>query len=150
MPARSPEPALRTRDDVVRFLIERFRHRRLPVPQHVQIIRRLLKHARLAPNGCIVWPKAKSGNGYGKLNVRMFGQHFQLYVHQLAEYLGNNPDDVPKGMEVAHAECDNPPCFHPDHLKRQKRRDNRQRSAERTNAKKRGEIPRDGELRRAA
>jgi len=143
-------PELRTRADVVRFLLARFKHRRFPARVHVSIIRRLVRHARLAPNGCIVWPLARDGNGYGKLNVRLLGEHFQFRVHRLAEWLGNDPEDVPKWMEVAHVECDNPPCFHPDHIGRQKRRDNRARSAERTNAKKRGEIPRECELRKAA
>lgn len=142
-------PVLRTRADVVRFLIERLRHRRYPAPVHVQIIRRLVRHARLDPAGCIVWPRARNNDGYGKTTIYMLGQDFQLYVHHLADYLGNDPDDCPRWQERAHS-CDKPACFHPDHIERQRKRDNRRRSAERTNAKRRGEIPRDGELRRAA
>ena len=142
-------PDLRTRADVVRFLIERLRHTRFMPRVNAQIVRRLVRHARLEANGCIVWPLARGRNGYGRLNVKMLSQHFQFEVHRLAEWLGNNPDDIPKWMEVAHS-CDNPPCFHPDHVSRQRRRDNRRRSAERTNAKRRGELPRDGEMRRAA
>ncbi len=138
---RQDAPALRTRADVVRFLIERFKHRRFPVHQHVLIIRRLLRNARLGRNGCIVWPRAKNNDGYGKTNVTLLRQEFQFYVHHLADYLANDPDDCPHWQERAHS-CDNPACFHPDHIERQRKRDNRRRSAERTNAKKRGELRR--------
>jgi len=155
MPARKSDHALdpvpRTRAEIARHLITRLRRHKtylLTVPQTVAVIRRLIKHAVPGPEGCIYWGGALNNKHYGTLNVRIYG-HRKLYVHQLAELLANDPSEIPDWMDVAHS-CDHPPCFNPDHVGRQRRRDNRARSAERTNAKKRGEIPRAGEWRRAA
>lgn len=128
---------LRTRADVVRYLIERFRHKPylLSVPQTVSAIRRLVRYARLDRCGCIVWPRNRNNDGYGRLSVWMHGESRKLYVHAVAELLSANPRALWHWQETAH-NCDNPPCFHPDHVARQRRRDNRKDSARNTNRKK--------------
>jgi hypothetical protein len=58
---------------------------------------------------CILWTKAKAGNGYGVTSQN--GK--QVYAHRVAasKVFG----DIPKGMVVAHR-CDTPSCVNPDHL----------------------------------
>jgi hypothetical protein len=125
-----------TRDDVVRLLIERFRHRPylLSVPQTVSAIRRLIKHARLERCGCITWRRARNNDGYGKITFRLGGRPRQLYVHALAELLSANPRAPRHWEEIAHG-CNNPPCFSPDHVSRQRRKINRQDSMRNTHRK---------------
>ncbi len=133
----------RDRDALVRLLVERFRHKPpvLSVPQTVAVIRRLIKHARWMSNGCILWTGALNHRHYGKLNVRLRGEHFQFYVHKLAWSLATGRWDLPHWRQIAHS-CDVPPCLHPDHVSDECRTWNQRRSAVRTNAKIRGEIPR--------
>ena len=83
------------------------------------------------------------------MNVRLHGNHCSMYVHRLVDQLAHNPRDIPWYQEVAHS-CDCPPCFHPDHVARERRPDTRRRSAERTNLKKRGMLPRAAADQRAA
>jgi len=58
---------------------------------------------------CILWTKAKAGNGYGVTSQN--GK--QVYAHRVAasKVFG----DIPKKMVVAH-KCDTPSCVNPDHL----------------------------------
>lgn len=58
---------------------------------------------------CWEWPKYKVAKGYG---VIIF-DGFKFSVHRLSfEYYKGR---IPKGMVVMH-QCDNPPCFNPNHL----------------------------------
>ena len=124
------------RVQVIRVLVERFRYRpRFLTPkQTVQIIRRLVKHAAPSERGCIVWTGAINNSHYGRLSARLAGGHTMLYTHRLAERLARDPRDVPHWMEIAHS-CDNPLCLHPDHVARERRRTNRQKSGFNTQAK---------------
>ena len=131
------------RDALVKLLIERFRHRPkcLTPQQTVAVIRRLIKHARWMSNGCIAFTGALNNGHYAKMNVHLHGQHHQLYCHKLSWGLSTGKWDLPEWKEIAHS-CDTPPCFHPDHVAPERRYKNRQRSAERTQMKLRGQIPR--------
>lgn len=60
-------------------------------------------------DNCIVWAKAKAGNGYGVTSKN--GK--QVYVHRLAYEEKFGP--IPKGYVIAH-KCDNPSCYNADHL----------------------------------
>lgn len=135
------------RDAMIRLLVEqlgRHRPRFLTVPKTVQIIRRIIKHARPHETGCILWGGAVTTDLYPRMNVRLHGNHCSLLVHRLVDQLAHDPRDIPWYQEVAHS-CDCPPCFHPDHVARERRPDNRRRSAERTNLKKRGALARAAE-----
>lgn len=125
------------RAEIAKHLTERFRYRPpfLTPEKVVQLIRRLIKHARPGYGRCILWGGARKKNGYGLINVRLFGEHHQLLVHRLAYQLAKNPGDIPRWREIAHG-CDTPPCFNPDCLESQRRLVNRRRSAQNTNAKK--------------
>lgn len=80
--------------------------------------------------------KAEKYGNYGKLNFRLSGgRHCQEYVHRLSWYLKAGKD-LPFYMEVAHS-CDNPPCFNPEHVEAQRRRDNRAKSGHNTQRKMR-------------
>ena len=132
------------RNAIVRLLVERFRRRPhfLTVPQTVQLIRRLVRNARPGPRDCVLWGRSRNNNGYGKLNLRLHGRHFQFYVHRLSHQLSQDPSDIPWYREIAHG-CDTPPCFSPLCVARVRRTENRKASAENTNrklARRRGEM----------
>lgn len=60
-------------------------------------------------HNCIIWTKAKAGNGYGVTSKN--GK--QVYVHRLCyeEKFGK----IPNGLVIAH-KCDNPACYNIEHL----------------------------------
>ena len=114
----------------------RHRPRFLTERETVNVIRRLIKHAVPSERGCCLWGGAVTTDGYGRMNVWLNGRgRFQISVHRLVYQLAHDPRDIPFYREVAH-DCDTPPCFHPGHVKSQRRPDNRRRSAENTNRKK--------------
>src|SRR5579863_1944680 len=60
-------------------------------------------------SGCWVWPRYKNAKGYG---VIIF-DGFKFSVHRLSfEYFKGL---IPQKFLVMH-ECDNPPCWNPNHL----------------------------------
>lgn len=64
------------------------------------------------PDECWLWTrKARDGRGYGAFTFkgRILG------AHQIAYVLSKGNLDI--GQCVRHAECDNPPCCNPAHLK---------------------------------
>jgi len=66
---------------------------------------------RLVPSGeCLLWPGAKTDNGYGRL--RLDGK-FQR-AHRVAYELHNGP--IPPGLILLHS-CDNKMCCNPAHLR---------------------------------
>lgn len=125
------------RDAIVRLLVERLRRRPhfLTVPETVRVIRRLVKHARPGDGACVLWGGARNNDGYGKLNLHRWGRHFQFYVHRLAHQLSQDPTDIPWYREIAHA-CNQPACFSPLCISRQRRRENRADSARNSTRKR--------------
>ena len=120
---------------IAKLLVERFRHRPrfMQARQVVSVVRRLIKRSHFNARGCLIWEGAKNNDGYGRISVVHLGQRFNFYVHRLAWQLAHDPRDIPYWREIAHKVCDCPPCFHPDHIESQRRRDNRVASAVNTN-----------------
>lgn len=58
---------------------------------------------------CVLWPGAKSGNGYGVRSIN--GRN--VYAHR--EAYENAYGSIPPKFVVAH-KCDIPACVNPDHL----------------------------------
>lgn len=138
-------------DEIVKLLVERLgRHRPrwLDVRHTVAAIRRIIAHAGEGAGVCVVWMGNVTKGHYARLNLRLRGTHFSVYVHRLVDQLAHDPRDIPPWMEIDHEVCDTPPCFHPDHIVRKRRLANRRRSAENTNCKLRAR--REAEMREAA
>jgi hypothetical protein len=74
-----------------------------------QVREQLLRSYVETQAGCWEWHGATDRSGYGNLRwgPKLWG------VHRLAYHLLVAP--VPDGIEVCH-DCDNPPCFRPEHL----------------------------------
>jgi hypothetical protein len=64
------------------------------------------------PNGCLVWIKARSPFGYGRIGRGARGTGYEV-THRVAWELEHGP--IPEGMFVLH-HCDSPPCSNVDHL----------------------------------
>ena len=78
--------------------------------------RKFFASINFGEGGCVLWTKACSEKGYGKL---MFEGRC-LRAHRVSWYLKHGvwPD-----LHVLHT-CDNPPCVNPDHLFLGSRSDN--------------------------
>ncbi len=63
------------------------------------------------PDACWPWLASCFDNGYGQFKVGIQNRK----AHRVAWELVNG--SIPKGMLMMHAECDNPPCCNPAHLK---------------------------------
>jgi len=75
-------------------------------------IRELLYHldpCRSEGGGCWFWPKYRDKKGYGVI----FFDGFKFPVHRLS--FQHFKGMIPQKMLIMH-ECDNPPCWNPDHL----------------------------------
>lgn len=71
-------------------------------------------------DACWLWTGARSGDGYGSINIGG-ADGKALGAHRVAWELTHGP--VPEGREVRHR-CDNPGCCRPDHLELGSHRDN--------------------------
>ena len=96
---------------------------------------RIMLNVDVNENGCLVWNKSVSHNGYGLMNVG--GKNAR--VHRVAFELAFG--DIPEGKQVCHS-CDNPPCCNPNHLflgtakQNAEDRDSKGRGGKRTNGYK--------------
>lgn len=70
---------------------------------------KLLINRRINNNGCWVWTKGRTGNGYGQVHINRRGTPVHRVSHEL--FIG----PIAPGLLVCH-KCDNPLCFNPDHL----------------------------------
>lgn len=85
---------------------------RFPAP----IWNRLLKARVITPTGCWEWPKYRDKQGYGRISVLIEGKRKCIGVHRLVAHLEHGMDlSQPRKIYACH-ECDNPPCFNPDHV----------------------------------
>lgn len=66
-------------------------------------------------NGCRLWARAKSHNGYGLYNdgIKLFDK-VERRVHRIVWTLHNGP--IPKGLIILHS-CDERSCCEISHLK---------------------------------
>ena len=82
------------------------------------IILRLLEYRSIDPiKGCWIWNGYCNdicGTGYGKMSFKSFNKTVSLFTHRLSAYVFKDFNLDPK-IFICH-DCDNPPCFNPDHL----------------------------------
>lgn len=80
---------------------------------------------RKLPSGCWVCDTSFvcGQNGYRQVSIIMYGTRHREYIHRLSfeRYHGVIEND----LEVCH-DCDNPPCWNPEHLFSGTRSDNMQ------------------------
>lgn len=76
---------------------------------------RLMANTHVGPEtGCWIWLRAKTRDGYGRINIRIDGEHKQFMVHRIAyeEFVG----EIPADHDVDH-KCRNRACINPKHLR---------------------------------
>lgn len=66
-------------------------------------------YTKQSHNGCIVWDRGKTSDGYGVINL----DGKSLLAHRVAYSIFKNKS--PNGKLVCHS-CDTPACVNPDHL----------------------------------
>lgn len=78
--------------------------------EHAEARFRALAPAEPGANGCMLWTRARFGNGYGSFKIL---QGFCVGAHRMAYALhhGTSPGD----KQVCH-QCDTPLCVNPAHL----------------------------------
>jgi hypothetical protein len=82
--------------------------------------------AQTDDNGCMVWTKTRSRDGYSSVKVKADGKQSMLQGHRLAWALTNGP--IPAGMQLDHL-CRNRACINPDHLEPVTSAENTRRAA---------------------
>ena len=75
------------------------------------LVERLAQKMRLGDRDCWEWTASVTDHGYGRMS---YGNHVYR-VHRLAAHLWLGLDLADQSIKVCH-DCDNPPCFNPDHL----------------------------------
>jgi hypothetical protein len=89
----------------------RFPQVRLSFSDPLRIQEYLLQNRTVDEHGCWLWNKYRNGQGYGTQYVD--GKPIRL--NRLAAHLWLH-FDLTSDLDVLH-ECDNPPCFNPNHLR---------------------------------
>lgn len=80
-----------------------------------EFAQRLLRRRVVTSRGCWEWSGSRSPEGYGRVQVEPRSPHRQpRYVHIVAAVLWLDFDPA-TGLQILH-DCDNPPCFCPQHL----------------------------------
>lgn len=80
----------------------------------MDVLTLLAERRKVTPSGCWEWTGHRQPNGYGAITLHEPGKKPRtVRVHRLSyeAYVGPIPD----GMDVDH-ECENRPCFNPEHL----------------------------------
>lgn len=65
-------------------------------------------------DSCWPWIGAVNENGYGFIDVTIYGKQKRFYAHRVSWEWDNN-EDIPEKLIIRH-KCDNPPCVRPSHL----------------------------------
>lgn len=71
----------------------------------------------IIPDGCWVWKKLCSSNGYGNFSINKK----TFYAHRISYELYNDP--IPEGLVIDHL-CRNRRCVNPEHLEVVTQREN--------------------------
>ena len=100
-----------------------------------QLKSKLLATREVVSSGCWEWTGCRHPQGYGHIHIRGI-RSVGCRVHRLAYslWVGN----IPEGMLVLH-NCDNRPCFRPDHLRLGTQAENARDTADRGRST-RGEL----------
>jgi len=81
------------------------------IAKRLAIDKRLVENTIVLASGCHEWQGNISSDGYGRISYL----NKKWRVHRLVWTLKNGP--IPKGLDVRHYKCDNPPCINIDHLR---------------------------------
>ena len=84
----------------------------------------LLANRRIAKNGCWIWTRSTNQAGYGHVSLK----RRLLQTHRVAYRLWKGR--IRKGKLILH-DCDNPPCFNPEHLHQGTHKQNHREAFER-------------------
>lgn len=79
-------------------------------PQLIGDVEAFITSLRKDVNGCMLWPRATTHNGYGRVTIGRIT--YRAHRLSLAMKLGRQ---IAEGMFVCHT-CDVPSCVNPDHL----------------------------------
>jgi len=104
--------------------------------QNELMLARLARNACRGERGCILWTGSVNNDCYARVTVWIpaMAKHYAEYVHRIVLRMATGRG-LQHWQETSHT-CDTPPCINPKHLKAERRKDNRVRSAENTNRKK--------------
>ena len=70
--------------------------------------------ATTLPEGCLLWPGATNGSGYGKL-LKSRDENTTVGVHRVVYAVREGLSLSDLSLEVLH-KCDTPQCYEPTHL----------------------------------
>ena len=103
--------------------------------QNELMLARLARNVMRLDCGCLVWTGSCNNDGYGRMSVwnRTERRHRVVYVHHIVQRMADGRD--PQQWQERGHKCDTPPCLNPEHLRIERRKFNRQRSAENTHMK---------------
>lgn len=87
------------------------------MPRVKSTILRLLSGMEVNASGCMLWTRADSGNGYGRMSINGKNRGTHLISYEI--FVG----PIPNNMLLDHT-CRNRACFNPYHLHPRTSRDN--------------------------
>jgi hypothetical protein len=94
------------------------------IKKHLPLTAHIKKYSRIAKNGCWLWLRGLSDDGYGKFRYK--GNYHSAARWSYLAFVGK----IPAGLIVLH-NCDNPRCVNPSHLRIGTHKDNRKDFMER-------------------
>lgn len=104
--------------------------------QNELMLARLARNVCRGDHGCLLWTGTVNNDHYARFTLWMpaIGKHYPEYVHRIVLRMASGRE-LRHWQEAGHS-CDTPPCINPKHLKAERRKDNRRKSAENTNRKR--------------